>query len=489
MNNENYEEDEDNLNEQEDDDRLSYTLITLGLENLIHIFEENNISFIDLLLLSKEDLIELQLEMFQRNRIFHFAKLFSKYAKNYSISEISDFFGFNKQFIFNSAIYDRVIGTNNEEEEEYQNTGTFINDNNNNNNNNFSNNEIYNQENIFNSQRQINNFNHSDFDNEDVPEKLNVKKKEYLPKKYFNINNNNNNNYSKNNNRKIEEINKKNINKDKKVKGKLKETQKKKEKNNSLNENKRNNTNNTINYNNYSNDNLSYTYDSINNFHNSNVKTSKSNKAFQKYLEIQQETDSILEKLNKQKEDSEIIKHKYQNLLNKSKNLGPSKISKMIKELKNSMNEEMNDYEEEESKNNVNNENNNNDNIDINEEYEKLINRIEEIETIKMNNNSLEHLNQIKNYINEKGIYITFDDIDKINVELDKLMKIIYKKENLKKELENCNNKILESKKKLSDLDENGEFNKNFNVDEVEELDEEYDLDSKNNSDNKKRKK
>ena len=29
----------------------------------------------------------------------------------------------------------------------------------------------------------------------------------------------------------------------------------------------------------------------------------------------------------------------------------------------------------------------------------------------------------------------------------------------------------------------------NFNVDEVEELDEEYDLDSKNNSDNKKRKK
>ena len=477
MNNENYEEDEDNLNEQEDDDRLSYTLITLGLENLIHIFEENNISFIDLLLLSKEDLIELQLEMFQRNRIFHFAKLFSKYAKNYSISEISDFFGFNKQFIFNSAIYDRVIGTNNEEEEEYQNTGTFMN----NNNNNYSNNDIYNQENKLNSQRQFYNLNNSDFDKEDIPEKLNVKKKEFQPKKYFNINNNNSKNNNNNNN---EEINNKNINNNKRIKGKIKETQKN-EKKNTLNQKKRN-----INKkNNYSNDNLSYTYDSINNSHNSNVRVSKSNKAFQKYLEIQQETDSILEKLNKQKEDSEIIKHKYQNLLNKSKNLGPSKISKMIKELKNSMNDEMNDYEEEESKNNIKNENNNNDNIDINEEYEKLINRIEEIETIKMNNNSLEHLNQIKNYINEKGIYITFDDIDKINVELDKLMKIIYKKENLKKELENCNNKILESKKKLSDLDENGEFNKNFNVDEVEELDEEYDLDSKNNSDNKKRKK
>ncbi len=45
-----------------------------------------------------------------------------------------------------------------------------------------------------------------------------------------------------------------------------------------------------------------------------------------------------------------------------------------------------------------------------------------------MNNNSLEHLNQIKNFINEKGIYITFDDREKINLELYKLMKIISKK-------------------------------------------------------------
>ena len=105
----------ENLNEEEDD-RLSYSLITLGLENLIHIFEENSISFIDLLLLSKEDLIELQLEMYQRNRIYHFSKSFTKYAKNYSINEISDFFTFNRQFIFNSAIYDRVITLNKDNE-------------------------------------------------------------------------------------------------------------------------------------------------------------------------------------------------------------------------------------------------------------------------------------------------------------------------------------------------------------------------------------
>ena len=82
---------------EDDDDRLTYTLITLDLGNLIHIFEDNNISFVDMLLLTKEDLIELQLEIFQRNRILNFSKLFTKYAKNYSIQEISDFFTFNKQ--------------------------------------------------------------------------------------------------------------------------------------------------------------------------------------------------------------------------------------------------------------------------------------------------------------------------------------------------------------------------------------------------------
>ncbi len=97
---------------EEDDDRLTYTLITLDLGNLIHIFEDNNISFVDMLLLSKDDLIELQLEIFQRNRILNFSKLFTKYAKNYSIREISDFFTFNKQFIFNSSIYDKVFANN-----------------------------------------------------------------------------------------------------------------------------------------------------------------------------------------------------------------------------------------------------------------------------------------------------------------------------------------------------------------------------------------
>ena len=38
---------------EDDDDRLTYTLITLDLGNLIHIFEDNNISFVDMLIPEK----------------------------------------------------------------------------------------------------------------------------------------------------------------------------------------------------------------------------------------------------------------------------------------------------------------------------------------------------------------------------------------------------------------------------------------------------
>ena len=130
---------DDQNNDGEDDDRLTYTLITLDLGDLIHIFEENNISFVDMLLLSKDDLKELQLKLYQRNRIHNFSVLFNRYAKNYSISEISDFFSFNQKFIFNSSIYDRVISPqnqndylNNENNDELQNDNDNDNELNNN---------------------------------------------------------------------------------------------------------------------------------------------------------------------------------------------------------------------------------------------------------------------------------------------------------------------------------------------------------------------
>jgi len=69
-----------------------------------------------MLLLSKDDLKELQLKLYQRNRKHNFSILFSRYDKNYSISEISDFFSFNQKFIFNSSIYDRAISPQNQKE-------------------------------------------------------------------------------------------------------------------------------------------------------------------------------------------------------------------------------------------------------------------------------------------------------------------------------------------------------------------------------------
>ena len=58
-----------------------------------------------------------------------------------------------------------------------------------------------------------------------------------------------------------------------------------------------------------------------------------------------------------------------------------------------------------------------------------MINQFEELEQIKMDYNSYNHLNQIKKYINDKGENITLDDISKINNELIKMIEIIDKKE------------------------------------------------------------
>ena len=167
------EENNNNFEEDDEDDRLTYTLITLDLGDLIHIFEENNISFVDMLLLSKEDLKELQLKLYQRNRIHNFSMLFNKYAKNFSISEISDFFSFNQKFIFNSSIYDRVIMSQNQNDL-WDNNNENINENNDDENNNddeYNDNENNNNKNEINKEKDdynldnLDNINYSDYMN------------------------------------------------------------------------------------------------------------------------------------------------------------------------------------------------------------------------------------------------------------------------------------------------------------------------------------
>ena len=174
----------ENFNNENDDDRLIYVLITLGIENLIKFFEEKKITFIDFLLLSKEDLKELELTLFQRNRIFNFIKFYCKFAKNYSIAEIYDFFLENKQFIFNSVIYDNILKNN-----------VIVN---NNNNNNKQNKKINNKKKIKSPFKRniIKKFIKVNTETEIFLDKLEKEQEKYynIQKKYYHILNNNNNN-------------------------------------------------------------------------------------------------------------------------------------------------------------------------------------------------------------------------------------------------------------------------------------------------------
>ena len=68
--------DHQNINniKQINDPRLELTLKYLDINSTIPTFITNNISFNDLLLLSKNDLIELGFSLVERNRILHFLK-------------------------------------------------------------------------------------------------------------------------------------------------------------------------------------------------------------------------------------------------------------------------------------------------------------------------------------------------------------------------------------------------------------------------------
>ena len=437
----NQEIENNNEEEEDEDDRLTYTLITLNLGDLIHIFEENNISFIDMLLLTQEDLKELQLSLYQRNRIYNFSLLFNKYAKNYSISEISDFFSFNKQFIFNSSIYDRVNMSLYEQNE----------------NDNF----VYEENNIDNNNDNYNNNYNNNYDNNGG------------------INNNYDNNIHFNNipnysNKKTDNIS-----------------------NSGLNyPNKNNYTGNTIQSNSINKNQIN----SINNFDNSNKKQFKTNKnnnpnykketykkyfninessTMNNYLSIKKDTDDFLTKLNLQKEQSDKKRKDISKLIN---NQNPKKISqfKGFDQLKNM--------------NIINNDNILQNNKDNNEEYKKMMDKIDKIEQMKMDYNSYNHLNQIKNYINSKGRNILIEDINKVNDEIDKMVEILNEKVKLKKALENCNLKINQKKQMINNIDRieelSGENYVNVVEDEIEDnnikIKNELNKDDDNNFENKK---
>ena len=344
-----------------EDDRLIYVLITLGLGNLINIFNAKNLSFTDLLLLSKESLKDFGLEMYQRNRIYNFSTSYNRNAKTYSIKEISDFFNSNKQFLFSPSIFNKLIKVNKSHNENDSNLD------------NINNIKIYENEN-----------------------------------KYFSDDENQNN----------KDIETNRLRNSKKYFG-------------------------------------------------SRGKSYKAGKIFKKYLLIKKGVDEFLNKLNKQKEDTENMSYKY-NAFIKRINLNDN-YNSMNNNDKSSTKKIFNSY-------NINDDNddlflnNLNDNLNMqkneNDEYNKLLEKIEKLEQMKMEKNIYEHLNQIKNYIHEKDINLNIDEILSLGYELDKMMEIINKKEKLKQNLEKYNKKIEQRKKMINKLENE---NNGINFDKIDE--------------------
>ena len=73
------------------DTKLIYVLKILDLDNLINIFSNNCINFNDLFLLTKQDLIEMNIPIGQRNRLIHFLDKYKSSAKNYDFKEVQNF--------------------------------------------------------------------------------------------------------------------------------------------------------------------------------------------------------------------------------------------------------------------------------------------------------------------------------------------------------------------------------------------------------------
>ena len=103
------------------DPRIQMTCKYLNIEKIIPLL--NNITFNDLLLLSRKDLLDLGLQILERNRILHFSEQFLKYAKNYSIEEINSFFKNNKNLYNKVSISPYQSPINNDDKKYYYSNG------------------------------------------------------------------------------------------------------------------------------------------------------------------------------------------------------------------------------------------------------------------------------------------------------------------------------------------------------------------------------
>ena len=158
-----------------------------------------------------------------------------------------------------------------------------------------------------------------------------------------------------------------------------------------------------------------------------------------KYLTIKKDVDDFLNKLNKQKEDTQILSYKYGNFIKKLNFEEKNEEDIMILDEKNIIQQN-----------------------DIN----KLMDTIKNLENKKIDQNTFEHLNKIKNYVINKGENLMSEEINKLQNKIEKMIELNIKKEKLKNNLQMYENKIKEKKNLIIQLDNNENFisnNNNYN--------------------------
>ncbi len=91
------------------DDRIQFLMKYLDFLEYSHLFIQNKINFNDLLLITKEDFIEMKIPVGPRNRILKFISDYKIYSKNYSLDEIKFFLTKNDTYYVNNQERNSLI--------------------------------------------------------------------------------------------------------------------------------------------------------------------------------------------------------------------------------------------------------------------------------------------------------------------------------------------------------------------------------------------
>ena len=328
LNSKNTKENNDNINHSNIDPRLELTLTYLDINSTMPTFITNNISFNDILLLSKKDLIDLGFSLVERNRILHFSQEFKRYGKKYNIQEIENFFNEfqNLNMLTNNNIQSIPPKQESENELKINNLSKRNNYNNFDNNYNYSfNNDNSNNNNCISQNNQ--NINNNLFNADNKSYNLNDEQnqlKDNISFPYGNKNNKSNYNASNNN--------------DIKIKNNYKDSNKIKNKNYKQNKNYQDFDNKSACNNNYNEMNSSYlirqnSKASKNSSYSKNSKSrlvtisktivpsaSSSESIVQKYQNLSEEIDNYFKKYNDYKEQKKNKMKRYQIITSSSNN-------------------------------------------------------------------------------------------------------------------------------------------------------------------------